>query len=83
MAFLWLIDMNNLAQLEEKLNELETKMAFQDDTIEQLNRVVTKQDAIIRKMEEKFLAIGEKLQDMQSQLPNKPFNPEDELPPHY
>lgn len=68
---------------QEKLNELEMKVAFQDDTIEQLNTVITQQDAILRKLEERFLVLGEKLQDMQSQLPNKPFNPEDELPPHY
>lgn len=68
---------------QEKLDELEMKIAFQDDTIEQLNKVITKQDTIIRKLEERFLVLGEKLQDMQSQLPNKPFNPADELPPHY
>ncbi|NVJ65696.1 MAG: SlyX family protein [Gammaproteobacteria bacterium] len=75
--------MDKLEQIEQQLEDLQTQVAFQDDTIEQLNKVITKQDAIIRKMEEKFLAIGEKLQDMQSQMPNKPFNPADELPPHY
>ncbi|WP_251357847.1 SlyX family protein [Kangiella sp. TOML190] len=74
---------SELTQLQLQIESLETKIAFQDDAIEQLNQVITKQDAIIRKMEEKFLAIGEKLQDMQSQMPDKPFNPADELPPHY
>ncbi len=75
--------MSEILELQQQLEELQTRLAFQDDAIEQLNKVITKQDAIIRKMEEKFLAIGEKLQDMQSQLPDKSFNPADEIPPHY
>ncbi len=75
--------MDKLEQLEQQLQDLETKMAFQEDTIEQLNEVITKQDAIIRKMEQRFLLIGEKIQDMENQMPNKGFNPADELPPHY
>ncbi len=77
------VSTSELTELQQQIENLETKIAFQDDAIEQLNQVITKQDAIIRKMEEKFLAIGEKLQDMQSQMPDKPFNPADELPPHY
>ena len=75
--------MDKLEQIEQQLEHLQTQVAFQDDTIEQLNKVITKQDAIIRKMEQRFILIGEKIQDMESQLPNKPFNPADELPPHY
>lgn len=75
--------MDKLNKIEQQLEDLQTQVAFQDDTIEQLNKVITKQDTIIRKLEERFLVLGEKLQDMQSQLPSKPFNPADELPPHY
>ncbi len=75
--------MDDLKQIEQQLEELQTKVAFQDDAIEQLNEIITKQDSIIRKMEERFLLIGEKIQDMESQMPSKGFNPADELPPHY
>ncbi|NVK22775.1 MAG: SlyX family protein [Kangiellaceae bacterium] len=75
--------MSTIQELQEQIEELQSKLAFQDDTIEQLNQMVTKQDKIIRKMEQRFILIGEKLLDMESQLPNKPFNPADELPPHY
>lgn len=69
--------------LENKIDELESKMAFQDDTISQLNDIVTKQDEIIRKMERRFSLIGEKIEDMESQMPNKGFDPVDEIPPHF
>lgn len=75
--------MDKLKQIEQQLEDLQSQVAFQDDTIEQLNKIITKQDGIIRKMEERFLLIGEKIQDMESQMPNKGFNPADELPPHY
>ena len=41
--------MSTLESLQHQIDELQTKLAFQDDTIEQLNRIVTKQDEIILK----------------------------------
>ncbi|MRX27262.1 SlyX family protein [Kangiella sp. HZ709] len=75
--------MSDINTLIKRVEELEMKVSFQDDGIEQLNKIITKQDSIIRKMEERFLLIGEKIQDMESQMPSKGFNPADELPPHY
>ena len=75
--------MSNLEQLQEQIEELQSKMAFQDDVIEQLNEIVTKQDAILRKMEQRFVLIGDKIHEMEHQLPNRPFNPVDEKPPHF
>ena len=75
--------MSTLESLQHQIDELQTKLAFQDDTIEQLNRIVTKQDEIIRLMQGKFSLIGDKIQDIEAHLPNKPFNPSEEVPPHY
>ncbi|GAA4342756.1 SlyX family protein [Kangiella taiwanensis] len=75
--------MSTLESLQHQIDELQTKLSFQDDTIEQLNRIVTKQDEIIRLMQGKFSLIGDKIQDIEAHLPNKPFNPSDEVPPHY
>ncbi len=75
--------MDKIKLIEQQLEDLQTQVAFQEDTIEQLNKVITKQDSLIRKMEQRFVLLGEKLQDMESQMPNKGFNPADELPPHF
>jgi len=65
----------------EFLIELETKVAFQEDTIQQLNSVVCRQQEQID-----FLLM--KYQQMRAQLGeiscNEPFSPElNESPPHY
>lgn len=75
--------MSTLESLQHQIDELQSKMSFQDDTIDQLNRIVTRQDEIIRLMQGRFSLIGDKIQDIESHLPNKPFNPGDEVPPHY
>ena len=75
--------MKDYDKLQSQIDDLQAQIAFQDDTIAQLNDIVTNQDKIIRKMEQRFMLIGEKIQDMESQLPNKAFNPADELPPHF
>ena len=75
--------MSTLDSLQNQIDELQAKVAFKDDTIDQLNRIVTKQDEVIRLLQSKFSIIGDKIQDIESNLPNKPFNPCDEVPPHY
>lgn len=75
--------MSTLDSLQNQIDELQSKVAFQDDTIDQLNRIVTKQDEVIRLLQSKFSIIGDKIQDIESNLPNKAFNPNDEVPPHY
>lgn len=75
--------MSSIDDLQEQIYELQTKLAFQDDTIDHLNQMVTKQDDIIRALERRFMSLGEKIADIRSQLTDKPFDPADEIPPHY
>lgn len=75
--------MSDYQTLQNQIDALQEKMAFQDDTIEQLNAIVTQQDIIISKMEHRFTVLGSKLQDMESNMPNKSFDPADEVPPHF
>ena len=70
-------------KIQQQIEALEIKVAFQEETIEQLNQVVTNQDAIIRKLEQRFSVVSEKILDMESQLPDKSSSPTDEVPPHY
>lgn len=66
---------------EQRLIELETRLAFQDDTLRQLNEVITDQQMRIAELEricrhliERVARLGEGAQK---------GTPEDEVPPHY
>jgi SlyX protein len=71
--------MSDARTLAERIDALETRIAYQDDTIETLNETITAQwkqiDALTRQMEE----LRERLQDAESNTA-APIN---ERPPHY
>ena len=71
-----MIDIKTLA---ERIDALEMRIAYQDDTIETLNETITAQwkqiDALTRQVEE----LRERLQDAESNA----AAPIDERPPHY
>nr|WP_249157638.1 SlyX family protein [Bradyrhizobium sp. KB893862 SZCCT0404] len=65
--------------LSERIDALEMRIAYQDDTIETLNQTITAQwkqiDALTRKVSE----LGERLQQAEANAPG----PANERPPHY
>ena len=71
--------MIDLKALSERLDTLEARLAFQDDTIETLNKTVTEQWAKIDALTRQLVALSERLQEAESQMP-RPVN---EPPPHY
>jgi SlyX protein len=70
--------MNDTRSLSERIDVLETRLAYQDETIETLNKTITAQwqqiDALTRQLAE----LGERLQEAEANAPvaNEP-------PPHY
>jgi len=66
---------------QDFLEQLEFKIAFQEDTIEQLNQVVTAQQQSIATLEKTQKLIIEKLKGLQNTTSN--INADNELPPHY
>jgi SlyX protein len=70
---------SDLKALSERLDTLESKLAFQDDTIEMLNKTVTEQWAKIDALTRQIVALRERLQEAESQMPR----PANEPPPHY
>jgi SlyX protein len=70
---------SDLKALSERLDTLESKLAFQDDTIEMLNKTVTEQWAKIDALTRQLVALRERLQEAESQMPR----PANEPPPHY
>lgn len=71
-----MIDMKTLA---DRIDRLESRLAFQDDTIEVLNKTVTEQWTKIDALTRQLAVLGERLQEAESQMPR----PANEPPPHY
>jgi len=68
--------------LAARVDELETRLAFQEDTLTQLNDVITAQDAQIRALVARLKEMSEKYQDLSFEV-QKGIKPGDEKPPHY
>lgn len=71
-----------MSELHE-LIELQTRVAFQEDTLAQLNQVVAKQDQEIINLQHQLRLLAKRLDDalyMQEQGAEKLV---DERPPHY
>ncbi len=71
--------MSELKALTDRLDRLEERLAFQDDTIETLNRTITEQWAKIDALTRQLSALNELLREAESQMPR----PANEPPPHY
>lgn len=65
---------------EERITELEIKLAFSEDLLEELNRTVYRQQQQIDRMLQEIRALR---QQIQASAPAEPRNPADETPPHY
>lgn len=72
--------MKELAELENKLLELEMKVTFQDDAIETLNDVISKQDKEILKLWDANRLLKQSLSEAKTDGENEGPEPP---PPHY
>lgn len=66
---------------EERLVDIESKLAHQDQMLYELNDVVTAQQAAIMRLEELCTTLLERVRALGEALPAAP--PQDERPPHY
>ena len=72
------------APLESRLEELENRLAFQDDTIEDLNRLVARQDREILELKLKLTQVAERLKDFDEAIGGGGAHAAGfEVPPHY
>lgn len=67
--------------MKQRLELLETKVAFQDMTIEELNQMVMHLQADISKLKEQLMLLSQKIQANQSS--NIASLAEETPPPHY
>ena len=66
--------------LEERVTDLETQLAFQDDTIQALNDVLTAQQRAVERLQLQMAALLKRQEEMAGQF--SVFE-EDAPPPHY
>ena len=66
---------------EKRLDELETKVAYQELTLQQLNEVIARQQQQIDQLETTCQLLSERLKALAEQSP--PGSDTDERPPHY
>jgi SlyX protein len=71
---------NFLERLQERTDTLETRLAFQDDTIQQLNDALIAQQARIDLLEAEIRQLIDEFRGGVTEAQNGPV---DELPPHY
>jgi SlyX protein len=68
-----------IKNLAERIDTLETRLAYQDDTIETLNQTITAQWKQIDLLTRKIAELGERLREAEANVPG----PANEPPPHY
>lgn len=70
-----------ITSLEARITELETKVAYQDETIDILNDELKQHQMAMAKMTRQIELVGEKLKEMK---PSSVVGEEHEIPPpHY
>lgn len=70
---------NEIKALSERVDTLETRLAYQDDTIETLNQTITAQWKQIDTLTRQVAQLNERLQEAEANAPG----PVNEPPPHY
>ncbi len=71
--------MSDVKALGDRIDALEAKLMFQDETIETLNKTITEQWLKIDALTRQVLALSERLQEAEAHAPG----PANERPPHY
>lgn len=70
---------NEIKILSERIDTLETRLAYQDDTIETLNQTITAQWKQIDALTRQLAQLSERLQEAEANA----SGPANEPPPHY
>jgi SlyX protein len=70
---------NEIKTLGERIDTLETRLAYQDDAIETLNQTITAQWKQIDGLTRRIAELGERLQEAEANAPGAA----NERPPHY
>ncbi len=73
--------MSDLKPLSERIDALESRLMFQDETLETLNKAITDQWLKIDVLTRQVIALGQRLQVAEALAPDP--DKAEEPPPHY
>ncbi|MEZ2744482.1 SlyX family protein [Halopseudomonas bauzanensis] len=68
-------------QLIARMDELETRLAFQDDTIQALNDAVSRQELELERLRRALELLARRQADLAASMPGE--TEDDQPPPHY
>ena len=68
---------------EDMIIDLQTRVAYQEDTLHQLNAVVTRQDGELLLLREQLRSVVQRVEEMSRQPSTGANTMDDERPPHY
>ena len=71
--------MNDAKSLSDRVDALETRLTFQDETIETLNQTITAQWLKIDSLARQLVTLSDRLQEAENRAPGATNEP----PPHY
>ena len=74
---------NKIKVLTQRLDDLESQLAFQDDTINALEQLVREQNIELQTMQRYLRLLAEKVTPLDDSESSDQLNPADERPPHY
>ena len=67
--------------MDARITELEIKLSYTEDLVEELNRTVYRQQEQIESLQRQILSLHQQVQDMSP--PGQGGELRDEIPPHY
>jgi SlyX protein len=67
----------------QRIDEVESRLAFMDDTVEQLNAVIIRQETEIRELRLRYSELSAKLNDLGGAVSDAEGDSQHEVPPHY
>lgn len=73
-----------MSDIEEQLIDMQTRIAYQEDTLVQLNEVITKQDAELVQLKQQMRLLAQRLEElMRDPAQGGDSEITNDRPPHY
>ncbi len=70
-------------ELYQRIEVLESRVTFQEDALEALDRVIADQDRQLGRQQMQLQLLAEKFKALETRVDHSPVSPGDERPPHY
>lgn len=68
---------------EQRVTELEIKVAYQEDLLTELNKIVCHQQLQLDRLTTTCTLLAEQIKNVSMEKSHTPLSAQDEIPPHY